>query len=260
LIIGVFCATFLIVSTTKTKAASEIDQQFTTGADSFLLWGGTDANYQVFKPSKNILDKVAVEIYDFNPVDKIEFKIKKWNGSGWDLVKMSKPLSLVEGWNEFSFAAVSVTPETRYAIFINISTDGGPRWKCSKSGGYDRGYVIAQGTEQPYWDANFKTWGYDASSPAGGTANSNSQIATGTSGTANSNKAGITNSNSTTTNSAGANQNQADTNPFPVLFSIGGFEITPFTFYGICAVAILSIILAYLIYRRKQGTKGKDKK
>lgn len=128
--------------------------------------GGTDENYQTFRPSKNTLDKVAVEVFNATPSkDKIEFKIKKWNGSGWDLVKQSKQLSLVEGWNEYDFGDVAVTTGGRYAIFVNIFTDALVGWKYSSNGTYANGYAFAQGTDQPNWDTNFKTWGYDSSTP-----------------------------------------------------------------------------------------------
>lgn len=165
---------------------SAIDQQYEGGTGAINILTGT-RNAQTFKPTKTILEKVAVEINSGNGT--LHCTIREFSGGSWVVLVDGGTQATAAGWMVFDFADLTVVPEQRYGIFLESAYPvSPPLWKYTSTSAYDRGYGIWQNNDKPDWDFNFKTWGYtpDSGAPAteqtAGTAGTTGTAAT--SGTA----------------------------------------------------------------------------
>jgi len=177
----------LILSGGKTKAASEIDQQFTSGTGSLLISTG-QRMAQRFMAEKQILDKVEIELSNVGSDQQLTVAVRKHNGSVWEEGNIAEVTNqtVANGWNTFDFADVNLGDWHFFGIFV--SGDYGPQWKYADVSGYGSGYAIWQDNNYYNWDFNFKTWGYNPAAPSGNTntnsGNTNTNSQTGiTSGT-----------------------------------------------------------------------------
>lgn len=268
--INIFAIWFLIIFTLQfpnvTKAASEIDQQQTSGSSHSTILGD-DGNYQTFKPAKNVLDKVAVKIDNLTTGDSVIFKINKWQVSGWETQRTSKKKMLIAGWNEFDFTDLAVTVDSYYAIAVNIVGSNTPYWYYNGFNIYERGTFYSHGVEQRSWDANFKTWGYDAAlSPDESSITNADDGQTGTSGASGaSNSSPVVNStNSNSNDQTATNTDTSEEESNSALDKISStennstlikswwnyLELTPFTAFCLGIAIMLIIILSCMIYYR----------
>ena len=155
-ILGFVLATFLVLSpfSTTYSADGALDQSATEGSGSYLICTSSRM-YQEFKPTKSILTKVEIEIS--NASGNVNVVIKT-NSDGWIDVSEVVTKAVTNGWNDFDFENITVTPGQTYTI--NVTGDCGPHWKYG-SNTYSGGEAVWQSMSQPDEDYNFMTFGYD---------------------------------------------------------------------------------------------------
>ncbi len=157
-ILIVLIATLLIIQipTYVIAGDGDIDQSYTEGEGTLLICTGSRM-YQEFKPSKGILTKVEIDIA--NASGSIGVVVKHNPGSGW--VNTTDPISkaVSNGWNDFDFENVAVTPGQTYTI--SVTGDCGPHWKYGEGNPYSDGEMVWQSMSQPTRDFNFMTFGKD---------------------------------------------------------------------------------------------------
>jgi len=155
-ILGFVLATFLVLSpfSTTYSADGALDQSATEGSGSYLICTSSRM-YQEFKPTKSILTKVEIEIS--NASGNVNVVIKT-NSDGWIDVSEVVTKAVTNGWNDFDFENITVTPGQTYTI--SVTSDCGPHWKYGNNT-YPDGEAIWQSMSQPDEDYNFMTFGYD---------------------------------------------------------------------------------------------------
>lgn len=173
--LAVFSLVFsgVLSSAPNALAASEIDQQYTGGTGSVQL-PSLSRNTQSFKPQFSKLDKVEIELAAPISTASLSCWIEQYNGTGWDLTTPCGTKTAAIGWIVFDFDDVTVDNSggARYRIKIVATYTGqAPLWKYgiqNPSGPYANGVATWNSVEEPpqnTWDYNFKTWGYNPSTP-----------------------------------------------------------------------------------------------
>jgi hypothetical protein len=112
-------------------------------------------NGQTFKPTKNTVCKIEVEVEN-----AIAGSMTVWLYKGTQNLAQ-KNFNVVNGWNSMVLdSPVSVTPEAEYIIYLN-SNSGTADWKGGETGSggtYGRGHAIIHGYDENDFDFHFREY------------------------------------------------------------------------------------------------------
>lgn len=252
LLVGFILAIFLFAP--KACAVSELDQHFENGESDLVISqtiGGSD--FQTFKPKLNVLNKVGVEISGVPaPSGTIGFTVKKWNGTGWTMIKTSKMRAIQPGWNYYVFSDVGMTLSTKYAIVVRVKTDASSSWKYNPRGSFLNGSLYVQNVERADWDANFRTYGYNSDNPPAEDATAVEDDGESASSGAGTNVSGSP-AASSSSSLGSTNEDQHKTSKLSFFSLNEDFWASPYFIGGLISCALLGVVVAYLIFRRKKN-------